>query len=209
MEERKLNEKESLELITRMIQNTQRNVGEGSGNSLIVAGVATFFTTCLVALLLYFTQSSYSYYVWNVIPLIVWFGFYKQSKRERVTTHFDKIITDIWAITTSFCVAIPIMLFIAHIGENDGIWHSTLILSLISIEMLLVSLSLGIMGRIINFPPLSIAAIVGMVLAVSPLYKSELSSPYSIMALFALWSIVVLVIPGVKLNCSIKKSSKC
>ncbi|MFI3263606.1 MAG: hypothetical protein R3Y26_11995 [Rikenellaceae bacterium] len=34
MEERRLNEKESLELITRMMQNTKMNLEIGSGNSL-------------------------------------------------------------------------------------------------------------------------------------------------------------------------------
>lgn len=32
MEDRKLNEKESLELITQMIRNTRRNLDAGSGN---------------------------------------------------------------------------------------------------------------------------------------------------------------------------------
>ena len=205
MEERKLNEKESLELIARMIQNTQRNIGVGSGNPLIVAGFSILGTTCMVALLLYFTQSSYSYCLWNIIPLIVWFWIYKQSKRERVTTHFDKIITDIWTVPTSFCLAIPVMLFVSKWGDA---WDSRLILSLLSIEMLLISLSLGIMGKVINFRPLSIAAIVGMVLAVLLLIKSEsFASPYSTMSLFALWSIAILIIPGIKLNYSIKKSN--
>ena len=38
MEDRKLNEKESLELITQMIQNTRRNLDAGGGNMFLLWG---------------------------------------------------------------------------------------------------------------------------------------------------------------------------
>ncbi len=38
MEDRKLNEKESLELITQMIRNTRRNLDAGSGNMFLLWG---------------------------------------------------------------------------------------------------------------------------------------------------------------------------
>lgn len=39
MEERKLNEKESLELITRMIQNTKDRMAENSGTPFFAVGI--------------------------------------------------------------------------------------------------------------------------------------------------------------------------
>lgn len=39
MEDRKLNEKESLELITQMIRNTRWNLDAGSGNMFFIVGV--------------------------------------------------------------------------------------------------------------------------------------------------------------------------
>ena len=41
MEERKLNEKESLELITRMIQNTKDRMAENSGTPFLLWGYVT------------------------------------------------------------------------------------------------------------------------------------------------------------------------
>ena len=38
MEDRKLNEKESLELITQMIRNTRRNLDAGCGNMFLLWG---------------------------------------------------------------------------------------------------------------------------------------------------------------------------
>ena len=49
MEERKLNEKESLELITRMIRNTKHNLEIGDGNIFLFWGYLTVTSTAIVA----------------------------------------------------------------------------------------------------------------------------------------------------------------
>ena len=48
MEDKKLNEKESLELITQMIQNTRRNLDTGSGNMFLVWGYVSVLVTLTV-----------------------------------------------------------------------------------------------------------------------------------------------------------------
>ena len=48
MEDKKLNEKESLELITQMIQNTRQNLDTGSGNMFLVWGYVSVLVTCLL-----------------------------------------------------------------------------------------------------------------------------------------------------------------
>lgn len=55
MEERLLNEKESLELITQMINSSKKNMEIGQGNYLLVWG---YFTTAL-SIILYYTDRSY------------------------------------------------------------------------------------------------------------------------------------------------------
>ena len=57
MEERKLNEKESLELITQMIQNTRRNLDTGSGNMFLVWGYVSVLVTLTVLAGVYFTKN--------------------------------------------------------------------------------------------------------------------------------------------------------
>ena len=51
MEDRKLNEKESLELITQMIRNTRRNLDAGSGNMFLLWGYVCVLLTLVVGLL--------------------------------------------------------------------------------------------------------------------------------------------------------------
>ncbi len=46
MEERKLNEKESLELITRMIRNTKHNLEIGDGNIFLFWGISDSYLNC-------------------------------------------------------------------------------------------------------------------------------------------------------------------
>ncbi len=56
MEDRKLSEKESLELIARMIQNTRRNLDAGGGNMFLVWGYVGVLITLVVLVALYITK---------------------------------------------------------------------------------------------------------------------------------------------------------
>ena len=48
MEDKKLNEQESLELIARMIRNSKRNVRENAGGPALIWGYATVLTSLLI-----------------------------------------------------------------------------------------------------------------------------------------------------------------
>ena len=56
MEERKLNEKESLELIAQMIQNTKNRMETNCGMPFLLWGYTTVFTSLLVWLLVTHTH---------------------------------------------------------------------------------------------------------------------------------------------------------
>ena len=58
MEERKLNEKESLELIAQMIQNTKNRMETNCGMPFLLWGYTTVFTSLLVWLLVTYTQNN-------------------------------------------------------------------------------------------------------------------------------------------------------
>ena len=57
MEEKKLNERESLELITRMIQETKNKLEVGDGNVLLIWGYVSVLTAILVYVLLLLAQT--------------------------------------------------------------------------------------------------------------------------------------------------------
>ena len=55
MENKKLNEQESLALITQMIQNSKKGLVVGSGNSFLFWGYLTLAVSIAIFLLLYIT----------------------------------------------------------------------------------------------------------------------------------------------------------
>ena len=100
MEEKQLNEKESLELITRMIRNTQQRIERGNGIPFLIWG----YTTVLVSLLVWFTLKSTQNYYWNLlwflIPVIGFTAMTISMKKEKkgVTTYIDKVIMYVWIV---------------------------------------------------------------------------------------------------------------
>lgn len=97
MEDRKLNEKESLELITRMIQNTKRNLEIGEGNTFLYWGYLTVITTIAVYLLLILTHDPLSYLFFLLILVAgVPLDYYLKRKRlPKVKTYTDKVLEQI------------------------------------------------------------------------------------------------------------------
>lgn len=81
MEEKTLNERESLEIITRMIQETKNKLEVGDGNILLIWGYVSVCTAILVYGLLLWVQTPQVNWLWFLIPLI---GYgVMQNKKER------------------------------------------------------------------------------------------------------------------------------
>ena len=94
MEDRKLSEKESLDIITQMINSSKRNMKVGSGNVLLYWGYFTVLLSVVISSLILCTQN----YIWSwgwmlmfaVGPVIS----YKQRGCEpAVVTYTDKTIS--------------------------------------------------------------------------------------------------------------------
>lgn len=68
MEEKRLSEKESLELISRMIQTTRENMQVGSGNQFLYWGYFTAALSVILFMLVYYTGDSR----WS----LGWFGMF-------------------------------------------------------------------------------------------------------------------------------------
>lgn len=71
MEDKKLNEQESLELIARMIRNSKRNVRENAGGPALIGGYATVLTS------LFYLSTNI-----NPTPLIVFINTSGSSSRS-------------------------------------------------------------------------------------------------------------------------------
>ena len=98
MEERKLNEKESLELITQMIQNSKKNLQVGRGNQFILWGWLGAITSLAVMGMLMWTKNPVWNWLWFAIPVIGWPVMMWQLKKAEkpVVTFTDKVLKAVW-----------------------------------------------------------------------------------------------------------------
>ena len=98
MEERKLNEKESLELIAQMIQNSKKNLQVGRGNQFILWGWLGAITSLAVMGMLMLTNNPMWNWLWFAIPVIGWPLMMWQMKKEEkpIVTFTDKALRAVW-----------------------------------------------------------------------------------------------------------------
>lgn len=187
MQDRPLNEKESLELISRMIRNTQQRMEEGSGTMFLIWGYTTVIVTMLVWGLLMKTGNYQWQWLWFLLPVtgnilsVVYTK--KREKKPRVSTYVDKVISYIWIVLgiTGFLLSAV------------SILHRLPILFII---VLIMGIGTTLTGLIVRFRPLVVSGIVGMVLSVVLSFLSwKIQMP-----VFASIFIIMMIIPGHYLN---------
>ena len=100
MENKKLNEQESLALITQMIQNSKKGLVVGSGNSFLFWGYLTLAVSIAIFLLLYITGNQSWFWLGIVIPVIGCLYTYWVSRRngKKTMSYVDKVISNVWQI---------------------------------------------------------------------------------------------------------------
>lgn len=207
MEERKLNERESLELITRMIQNTQQNTDVGGSNQFIIWGVTILIVSAIVGTLILLTNNMIFNFGYFLIPIIGYCWSKTLKRKERVVTHMDKMLDITWKVCGIFCLAVPIITsLLSTIFADDLIFKNGGLYAIIpSIEIIIVSLAIAMTGIIINSKSIRVAGFVGLFIS----FLTFISAPYAIHYTFAIWSIACLIIPGIKLNREIKQLKRC
>lgn len=144
MEEKQLNEKESIELISQMIQSTKENMKVGSGNQFLYWGY--FTVTLSVALYAISRITLNSMWQWGWFLMFAFWGFitYK-TKKKSVRTYTDVVVEKIWLI-------MGIMLTVAAIASIISIKlfaYPSMIL-MMPLSCLHVSLGVSITGIIIK-----------------------------------------------------------
>lgn len=187
MEEKQLNEKESLELIAQMIRNTQQRLEKGSGLPFLIWGYTTVIVSLAVWYLLSTTGNHQWNWLWLAIPII---GFplmllTLRKNDNHPKTYIDRIINYVWLV-------IGISAFIPSFAS--AFYTGFPILFTV---VLLISIGTAITGLIIKFKPLIISGFIGMFLSV--LCLMWINTHKSILVFAALF-LIVQIIPGHILN---------
>lgn len=188
MEERKLTEKESLELISQMIRNTQMKMEENSGTMFLIWGYLTVFTTMLVWSLLMLTNNYQYQWFWFILPVggyvATWLFYRKRNRQPRASTYIDRIIGYIW-------LELGVVGFLLSM-----ISIVTYKYPILFIIVLLMGIGTTLTGLVIRFKPLIFSGIFGQLASMTLLFLSWKFQ----MPIFAGVFIIMMIIPGHVLN---------
>ena len=145
MEDRVLNEKESIELITRMITQTKRKFETSDGNILIQWGWLTIAVAAIVMIALIVTEEPAANALWAMMALGSFFNRKKHNddKTRGHTTYTDAISANIWKLAgfaflpaAAICVAVD--LFMPDLADYavNSIWLLFYITALVAIGII-------------------------------------------------------------------------
>lgn len=109
MEERKMNEAESLELITSMINDSRARMGRDFGTPFLIWGYTTVLVSIIQALIVAFVDDFMPYlWLWVAIPLIGWPLMLCLNRHERgAVNYIDRCVGAVWTGIGIASVFIP------------------------------------------------------------------------------------------------------
>ena len=185
MEDRKMTEKESLQLISQMIQNTQKRVEKNCGTPFLIWGYTTVFISLAIWFLLRETCNYQWNFLWFALPIIsfpatLWVS---RKNESMVKNYIDRVVSYVWIVfgVSAFFVSILAMFYRVPI---------------LFMVLLLMGMGTALTGMIIRFKVLMIAGFVGLSSSVSCLLvKGE-----NLILVFAAIFVIMMIVPGHLLN---------
>ena len=180
MEEKKFTEKESLELISHMIQATRKNLVKDQGNYFIIYG----YTAAILSVIIYTLL--------RMIPLL-------KGKRNSptVVTYTDSMVNKVWQVVgTLFSLTVLVMLALSLlVGKCD-------FMLMLPLCLLYASIGTAITGLVIREKCLSYTPFAGFVFAIYMLMNYTINNSIDIRwnLYFGLSFVIMMIIPGHVLN---------
>lgn len=206
MEDKKLTEKESLEVITSMIARTKARY-LGSGNILLMWGYLAVFSSILVWILLAATQQNVWNWLWFAIPVIGMPLTSIMARREKrtdgVVTYSDKITSHLWSIFgVSEIVLTLICLGFSLIG-GIKCWTAMIVYTIIAAPFAEIAQGLIVKEKSLIWGGI-VGLAIGMVLVCCVTGNIPLLANW-FMPLFILFWVVMMIVPGHIINHKAKK----
>ena len=201
MEERKLTEKESIEVITSMIARTrQRYVGDG--HIMLMWGYLVAVVSILVWVMLVETRQNSWNYLWFAIPVIGGIATpimaRKQQRYSGVKTFYDTVTSHLWTIAgLSEFAAIIVCIAIQYI-TGAHCWTAMLAYSLIAMPVAEIA-----QGLFIKEKSLTVGGIIGLAIGIITICCIAGGIPLGAnwyMPLFIIAFIAMMIVPGHILN---------
>lgn len=139
MEERKISEQESIEIITSMISRTKDRLVKGGGNILLMWGYLVVVITLLVWLLLITTHNPAVNWLWFLIWIIGGIATPIMAKKKEVKagvkSYSDKLGSQIWLIVGVSAIAVTLFcLGFLLVGGKDA-WSAMFVFALVIVPL--------------------------------------------------------------------------
>ena len=206
MEERKLNEKESLELITQMITNTRNRMQTSNGNVYLLWG----YTSIVIAILIYIIGFFSTHPGWNFLWFLIWIiggtltGHMMKKDKNSPKGYTDRLTEGVWTIV-GYCalVSTALCLYFMFV-KGANCWSLMMVFGLF-----VIGFATSVQGVILKENSLIAGGGIGMgfgafimccLIAGIPL-ENAWTTP-----LFILTFIFMMIMPGHILNHKAKKS---
>ncbi len=196
MEERKLTEKESLEVITSMIARTKQRY-LGSGN-MLVWGYLVVIVSILVWMMISITRNGAWNWLWFAIPLIGFPTTSLMARKEYIkfgaVSYSDRVTSRLWTIFGVSEIVLTLMcLGFAFLGEIDC-WVAMLVYSILVAPCAEIA-----QGLIVKEKSLTIGGVIGICIGMITLCCVVGSIPLLAswyMPLFIFAWVAMMIVPG-------------
>jgi hypothetical protein len=190
MEDRKLSEKESLEIISEMILNTQKRIVKKAGIPFLVFGYLTVLTTIAVWVGLEQTGSYFCHYFWFIIPIAGYpvMRIFSKKYPKEVYTYVDRVVAYIWCICGIVGIGASVIAFFIRIP-------------ILFIILLVMSMGTALTGLVTRFKLLVFSGFLGILLA----FGSFIVQHTFQLLFFGLAFVFMMIIPGHIMNYKAEK----
>ena len=212
MEEKKLNNQESLELITRMINQTKRQLHIGEGNLLLIWGYTSAIVALLVGILLYATGGHPAVnWLWFLIWIVGGTATAVISRRDKSriekmpSTYVDRLTSSLWTtIGMLFTVATFMALGFSLFARKDA-WTVMLILAFV-----MCGFGVTMQGFIIREKSMVAGGVVSLLSGIFVACCVVSSTPLGvwwIIPVFIICFTCAMIVPGHILNAKAKRQN--
>ena len=202
MEEKKINEKESLAIITEMIDRTKNRLRIGDGNMLLLWGYTSLAVTALTLSVLIITEHPASNWLWFLIWIIGGSASARICRRRdcdsTVRNYIDNITSGLWSLVGSCAILITAICLIMMLAGGKDCWVAMLVFGL-----LIVGIAVAIQGFIIKEKSLVAGGSVGILCGSLVMCFAISGISISIWWAFPLIAVpflLMLIVPGHILN---------
>lgn len=211
MEDKKLNNQESLELITSMINKTKRQLHIGEGNLLLVWGYTSVIVALLVVALLYLTNGHPAcswlwFLIWIVggIATIVITRKDKNRIEKSPLTYVDRLTSNMWC-TVGILFGVGTLMALAFSAFGLNAW-----LVMFIFAFMFIGFAVCMQGFIFREKSMVVGGVVSLLAGtfVTCCVISQVPlKAYWVIPLYIVCFIFALIIPGHVLNAKAKKQN--